>query len=61
MEEYHKGFPVKTGWYECLVEGEKVPLKHYYCCMREEHRWIATDGSIVREEVLWKGSAQLEP
>ena len=61
MDEFRKGYPEKNGWYDCMADGVCVPLKYFYCCMRGAHEWIAEDGTLVNETVLWKGPVRNSP
>ena len=55
MNGYNEGFPVMPGWYDCLVEGEQVMLKHYICQVSMKHKWIDKTGEYIHDKVYWRG------
>lgn len=51
--EWKEGYPNKEGWYDCLVDGEEVRLRHFVCCMSGRHEWADERGDYVYEEVMY--------
>lgn len=51
--ELHSGYPVRKGWYECVVEGVTLPLFLSVCEMKCTKTWLMEDRTPVEEEVKW--------
>lgn len=54
-EEWHDGFPKEQGWYECLLDGEIVLLRHFECCVSTRHEWAHPGGEYEYGNVKWRG------
>ncbi len=52
-EEYKSGSPKKTGWYDCMYDGEPIKLKSYFCTRKGMWQWISKDGYILTSGVTW--------
>lgn len=61
--EWHKGFPPKQGWYDCLVNGEEDRLRYKHCDINRTDRWIRTDGEYesLTAKVEWTGEPSASP
>lgn len=56
-ERWSDGFPTKTGWYDCLYEGQECRLLLRYCAMKGKFSWCFPDKTEIHEGVQWKGQA----
>lgn len=50
---YRDGYPQEEGWYHCLVDGEPMNLRNYWCCVGRRHEWVHPDGSYEYGNVLY--------
>lgn len=58
-EEFRGGFPPARGWYNCMIEGERVRLLHFICQMSGRHEWVTPGGDYVTGDgVTWSGPAK---
>lgn len=51
--ELHTGYPKRKGWYNCVVDGHKIPLYLHVCEMKGTKTWMLNDRTPVEEEVKW--------
>lgn len=53
LDELHTGYPIRKGWYECVVEGITMPLYLNVCTMKNSKEWLLPDRTPVDEDVKW--------
>ena len=53
---YRDGWPKVPGWYDCLVEGEEMPLKFYVCQVARRPHWLDKSGNYMEKmyKIKWK-------
>lgn len=58
-EKFFGGFPDRRGWYDCMIDGERVRLLHFICQMSNRHEWVTASGDYVTGDgVTWSGPAE---
>ncbi len=61
MIEWHTKEPPAEGWYDCLLNGEELPLRWWVCKMNPRKRhWVDSAGAYREFDgaVQWTGSAR---
>lgn len=57
-DDWRGGFPERRGWYNCMIDGERVTLLHFVCQMSGRHEWVTASGEYVTGDgVLWSTPA----
>ena len=55
---WHDGWPKRTGYYNCLIDGElEMKLKYYVCQVSCKPHWVDSYGDYVEAmgKVQWTG------
>ena len=53
---WRDGFPAARGWYDCMVEGQRVRLLLFVCEMSGRREWVTSSGEYVTDcGVMWRG------
>lgn len=56
VEEWRGGFPAARGWYDCMIDGERLKLLHFVCDLSGRHEWVTPAGDYVTDcGVVWRG------
>lgn len=61
MMEWNRGEPPRQGWYDCMLNGEEMPLQWWICQINPRKRHWKDRTGAYRDfdgEVLWTGEAR---
>ena len=60
---WHTGWPKKSGWYKCRVDGElECLLKYYVCQVSMKPHWVDSNGDYMESmgHIEWSEATQHE-